>query len=96
MKEAETEKDFDPFAKAVFLINENNFEESLALLQPLLKKDPKNDVLLYAMATAHAGKGDEKEAMKFLNKAIALNPANKVYAEKEELFSKLLENLPTS
>ncbi len=95
LKEPETEKDFDPFARAIFLINENQIEESLTLLQPLLKKDPKNDVLLYAMAAAYAGEGNEQKAMELLEKAIALNPANRFYAQRDELFGQLQENLTT-
>ncbi|RLE18576.1 MAG: hypothetical protein DRJ14_03345 [Acidobacteria bacterium] len=96
LKEPETEKSFDPFARAIFLFNEKQFEEALALLQPLLKKDPKNDVLLYAIAAAKAGKGEEQKAINFLKKAIALNPANKLHAERDEIFAELQENLTKS
>ena len=95
LKEPENEKEFNPFARAIYFINENQFEESLTLLQPLLDKDPKNDALLYAIAAAHAGKGEEKEAMDFLKKAIDLNPANRFHAQRDELFNELEETLTT-
>ncbi len=95
LKEPESEKDFNPFARAIYLINDNQFEESLALLQPLLEKDPKNEVLLYAMAAAYAGYGEEQEAMAFLKKAIALNPGSKFHAQRDELFDQLQEYLTT-
>ncbi|MCK5878402.1 MAG: hypothetical protein KAH24_01390 [Holophagae bacterium] len=95
LKEPESEKDFNPFARAIYLINENQFEESLTLLQPLLEKDQKNDTLLYAIAAAYAGKGEDEEAMEFLKKAIAVNPANKFHAQRDELFNQLEEILTT-
>jgi len=95
LKELETEESFDPFARAIFLLNEHQFEESLALLQPLLKKDPKNDAILYVIASAHAGKGDFETANAFLEKAIARNDANKFYAENDEYLAELQENLTT-
>jgi tetratricopeptide (TPR) repeat protein len=95
LKEPETEKSFDPFARAIFLINEQQFEESLNLLQPLLKEDPKNDAILYVMASAHAGKGDLATANKLLEKAIAMNSANEFYAEKDEYLADLQEDTTT-
>ncbi|PJB80043.1 MAG: hypothetical protein CO090_04580 [Acidobacteria bacterium CG_4_9_14_3_um_filter_49_7] len=95
LKEPEHLKSFDPFGRAVFLINEHYFRESLTLLQTLLKKDPNDDVILYLVASAHAGLGDIKAATEFLEKAIAQNPANKLYAERDGLFAELQENLTT-
>ncbi len=95
LKEPENLKSFDPFGRAVFLINEHNFGDSLTLLQALLKKDPNDDVILYLVASAHAGLGDMTAATDFLEKAIAQNPANKLYAERDELFAELQENLTT-
>ncbi|NOY22996.1 MAG: tetratricopeptide repeat protein [Acidobacteria bacterium] len=95
LNEPEAQMAFDPFARAVFLINKHQFEEPLALLQPLLEKDPKNDVILYTMAAAYSVKGEEQKAMELLNKAISLNPDNKFHAQRDELLNQLEENLKT-
>ncbi len=93
--ENENKKDIDPFGRAVFLINEELFDESLSILKPLLKTDPENDILLYTIAIAFAGKKDESQALKYLKNAISLNSTNKFHAEREELFSQLKEKLAT-
>ncbi|NOZ14218.1 MAG: hypothetical protein GXO69_11350 [Acidobacteria bacterium] len=92
-KEKEAVKNVDPVARAVFLLNRKEFEESIATLQPVLKKDPQNDVLIFILAAAHAGMGDEEKAITLLKKAVSLNPANKLHAQRDVLFENLQEKL---
>ncbi len=92
-KKEEAIKNFDPVARAVFLLNREEFEESINILQPLLKKEPQNDALIFILAAAHAGMGNEETAIALLKKAVSLNPANKLHAQRDLLFENMQEKL---
>lgn len=51
------------------------YDESIAHFQKVLEKDPKNTWSYYGIATNYADKKDKKNALIYLQKAIALDPS---------------------
>lgn len=90
----QTKKDgYDPYARAVYLMNTDAFEEAEALLQSLLKKDAKNDAVLYTLASLYAKQGVDEKALVFLRKASKLNEANIYFARQNPDFEELTDSI---
>jgi tetratricopeptide (TPR) repeat protein len=65
---------------ATLAINGGNYDQALHHLRLVRDEDPDNDHALYMLAVAHAQRGEPAEAVAHLERAIALNPENRVLA----------------
>lgn len=50
--------------------------ETYSMLKEIIEKEPKNSFAFYGIGFAHYSDGDLKECIKYLNRAIELNPTN--------------------
>lgn len=64
-------------------INGGRYDEAIAHLRLVRDEDPDNDHALYALAVAHAQRGEHAEAIAHLERAIALNPENRLLARRD-------------
>ena len=58
-------------------INEGGYDKAISYLRLVRDEDPDNDHALYMLGVAHAQRGEHAEAVAHLERAIALNPANR-------------------
>jgi tetratricopeptide (TPR) repeat protein len=84
---AETEQG-DPYLRAVFEKNNGNLEQALKLCRQQ-KPAAGDERYAYLMASIRALAGDEDEALGLLEKAIRLEPKNRVYAYHDPDFEML-------
>lgn len=68
---------------ATLAINGGRYDEAIKHLHLVRDEDPDNDHALYALAVAHAQRGEHAEAIAHLERAIALNPENRALARRE-------------
>jgi tetratricopeptide (TPR) repeat protein len=87
--EAEPQTAAEFYLAGVAALNNNETEASIKLLNDAIAKDKANDAYVYTLANAYAVKGDENEALAELQKAVAMNSDNKVYAQNSEDFIEL-------
>lgn len=71
--------------------NRGNYDSAISIFNQLLAKQPDADYLYYAIAAAHAVKGDVAGALLNLRKAIGINESNRVYAKNDPDFVSLHE-----
>jgi tetratricopeptide (TPR) repeat protein len=64
-------------------INGGRYDEAISHLRLVRDEDPDNDHALYTLAVAHAQRGEHAEAIAHLERAIALNPENRVLARRD-------------
>jgi tetratricopeptide (TPR) repeat protein len=86
-KTAEEHYDF-----AVSLINGGNFDDARAHLEKILKQNSKADYAHYGMAALECLTGHFEPALKSLNDAIRLNPANRFQARNDSDFDRLSDD----
>ena len=79
------------YARGVLLMNEEDYQTAIKYLEDARKRQPKDDAILYTLATAYSLIEEEQRALDYLEKAIKLNAANRVYAKSEIDFDKLRE-----
>ena len=77
---------------AVSLTNMGDYENARANLDKLSKQYPKADYVLYGMAVLDALQGRAMDAMKHLDDAIRLNPANRIQARNDSDFQTLFDD----
>jgi tetratricopeptide (TPR) repeat protein len=73
-------------------INGGKYEEAISHLRLVRDEDPDNDHALYMLAVAHAQRGEHAEAIAHLERAIALNPENRVLARRDPDLEPLRED----
>jgi tetratricopeptide (TPR) repeat protein len=86
-KTAEEHYDF-----AVSLINDGNFDDARSHLEKILRQNPKADYAHYGMAALECLIGRFEPALKSLNDAIRLNPANRFQARNDSDFDRLSDD----
>lgn len=64
-------------------INGGRYDEAISHLRLVRDEDPDNDHALYTLAVAHAQRGEHAEAIAHLERAIALNPENRLLARRD-------------
>jgi tetratricopeptide (TPR) repeat protein len=77
---------------AVSLINDGNFDDARAHLDKILRQNPKADYAHYGMAALECLIGRFEPALKSLNDAIRLNPANRFQARNDSDFDRLSDD----
>jgi TolA-binding protein len=89
----------DFFYGAIIEVNRGNCDKAIEYLKNAQKSKPKNDHVLYLLASTYALKQDAEKAAHFLKDAIELNDFNRLQAlidsdfdeiRSEETFAKLL------
>jgi tetratricopeptide (TPR) repeat protein len=73
-------------------INGGRYDEAISHLRLVRDEDPDNDHALYTLAVAHAQRGEHAEAIAHLERAIALNPENRVLARRDPDLEPLRED----
>src|SRR6185295_16435316 len=68
------------------------YDEAISHLRLVRDEDPDNDHALYTLAVAHAQRGEHAEAIAHLERAIALNPENRVLARRDPDLEPLRED----
>ena len=64
-------------------LNRGRYDQAISHLRLVRDEDPDNDHALYMLAVAHAQRGEHTEAVAHLQRAIALNPENRVLARRD-------------
>jgi len=77
---------------AVSLSNLGDYENARSHLEKLQKQHPKADYVLYGLAALDALEGRSMDAMKHLDEAIRLNPANRIQARNDSDFQTLFDD----
>ncbi|MBV9085850.1 MAG: tetratricopeptide repeat protein [Acidobacteriaceae bacterium] len=77
---------------AVSLMNQGNYEESRAHLEKILKQQPKADYAMYGLAILDCLTGKVEDALRHLDEAIRLNPANRFQARNDSDFQNLADD----
>jgi len=77
---------------AVSLINDGNFDDARSHLEKILRQNPKADYAHYGMAALECLIGRIEPALKSLNDAIRLNPANRFQARNDSDFDRLSDD----
>jgi tetratricopeptide (TPR) repeat protein len=77
---------------AVSLINDGNFDDARSHLEKILRQNPKADYAHYGMAALECLIGRIEPALKSLNHAIRLNPANRFQARNDTDFDRLSDD----
>jgi tetratricopeptide (TPR) repeat protein len=86
-------KDFDGRCYlAVVLANKGEYKEALATLAQALEERPNSDKVFYLMASTKALKGDRRGALDALEKAIALDERNRIWAANNPDFAGLRDD----
>ena len=73
-------------------INGGRYDEAISHLRLVRDEDPDNDHALYTLAVAHAQRGEHAEAIAHLERAIALNPENRLLARRDPDLEPLRED----
>jgi tetratricopeptide (TPR) repeat protein len=81
-KSAEEQYDY-----AVALMNRGDYDEARALLQKILKGNPKADHAIYGLAVLDCLTGHVEECLRTLQQAITLNPSLRFQARNDSDFS---------
>ena len=73
-------------------LNRGRYDQAISHLRLVRDEDPDNDHALYMLAVAHAQRGEHTEAVAHLQRAIALNPENRVLARRDPDLEALRED----
>ena len=82
----------DYYYQGVLESNRQRYDEALKHLDRALKMDPKDDRVLYTMASTQALKGDREQALSALKEAIGMNAANRIHAQQDPDFDPLRDD----
>ena len=74
---------------AISLINDRRYQESMRYLNRALKRKPKCDYVIYALAACHCLQGNRDRALKHLRLAIRLKVENRFLAQRDADFEPL-------
>ena len=87
-KPSAKEDNGDPFLRAVFEKNRGDFDAALELCRKE-GRDQKDERFAYLAASIHAAEGRFDEAVQALNRAIEMNPKNRVHAYHDPDFAEI-------
>ncbi len=73
----------DYYNLGIAFLNRREFDEAEAAFQKALASDPKGDHIYYGLASLEALRGQTAQALKHLQRAIQLNPNNRLTASKD-------------
>lgn len=76
----------DHYNLAIAHLNRREFDEAQAGFEKALALNPKGDYIFYGMATLESLRGRVESALKHLQRAIEMNPMNRVTASKDTDF----------
>ena len=79
---------------ATLALNRRDVDEALSLLGKTASSHPKHDHIQYMLALAHALRDDGETAAEHLERAIALNPGNRLQAKQEPDFDSIRGTQP--
>ncbi len=82
----------DYYYQGVLECNRQRYDEALKHLDRALKLSPKDDRVLYVLASTQALKGDRDQALSALKEAIDLNAANRIHARQDPDFDPLRDD----
>lgn len=82
----------DYYLWGIYNSNKGNLQIALKSFQQAIKKKPKEEKILYLLASTYALIGNKSQSLKYLSEAIKLNKVNKVYARNNSDFQTLWEN----
>lgn len=68
------------YLAGIINLNRGKHEEGITYLNQATSKDSKNDAYIFSLACAYALDEQHDKALDHLNKAIAINPDNKIFA----------------
>ena len=88
---ASTDSSIDPLHRAVFLTNEGNLDEALAILDPILQQNPTAVDPLYVRASVWALRGVADKAVADLRQAILVDPTVRFQAVNDPDFERIRE-----
>lgn len=91
-KDQPLEQAEDYYARGTFRLNEGDIDAAIQDFQEAIRLDAKSDFLPYSLAAAYALKGDGPSAIKVLEKAIKMNPENRVFALNDDDFDGLVND----
>ena len=92
---AKTPKSVDErILAATLALNRRDVDEALSLLRSTASSHPKHDHIQYMLALAHALRDDVETAAAHLELAIALNPSNRLQAQREPDFDSIRGTRP--
>ena len=77
---------------AITLINDGRFQESIKHLNRALKRKPKCDYVIYALAACYCRLGNRESALKHLKLAIDLKMENRFLAQRDADFELLVRD----
>ena len=77
---------------AITLINDGRFQESMKHLNRALKRSPKCDYVIYALAVCYCRLGNRDRALKHLKLAIDLKVENRFLAQRDADFEPLMRD----
>ena len=82
----------DYYYQAILECNRQRYDEALKHLDRALKMNPKDDRLLYVLASTQALKGDREQALSALKESIDLNATNRIHAQNDPDFDVLRDD----
>lgn len=82
----------DYYYQGVLECNRQQYDEALKHLDRALKMNPKDDRVLYVLASTQALKGDREQALAALKEAIDLNAVNRIHAQQDPDFEPLRDD----
>ncbi len=69
--------------------NQGNYDNAIGYFLQSLEKNPNSDHVYYSLAASFALKGDFAEAIRHLQKAVAINEENRIFAKNDVDFTPL-------
>jgi tetratricopeptide (TPR) repeat protein len=80
------------FTRATMRFNHEDYEGSIQDHLEALRLAPKADYIPYSLAGVYAIQGNAEQALKWLDKAVKLNPENRKLALQDDDFGDLIDN----
>ena len=86
------QNDEERYNLAVVLMNNGRYQDSINHLNKILKKNPKCDYVVYALAVSMCQLGDDENSLSNLKEAIRLKSENRFLAQRDSDFEPLLND----
>ena len=86
------QNDEERYNLAVVLMNNGCYQDSINHLNKILKKNPKCDYVVYALAVSMCQLGDDENSLSNLKEAIRLKSENRFLAQRDSDFEPLLND----
>ena len=82
----------EQFNFAVVLMNQDRKDEARAMLDKIVKASPDSDFAHYGLALLHCGANRPEDALRHLQRAIELNPRNRIQARNDADFQNMADD----